>query len=252
MRNGNSTDGYIELALPISFYLTYEEWKPVYEWRGDLLSTTFLPYLWGMETWFFDHTLSPRGIGFYLTYEEWKLIIMISIQSIVESFYLTYEEWKQVKPCLELFGVSSFLPYLWGMETTKDRTDKEFNNCVFTLPMRNGNFPVPVVVGWYVTCFYLTYEEWKHVSEEELQITERVFTLPMRNGNADFLLAIGITCLSFYLTYEEWKLLHHSKTVQHQIVFTLPMRNGNRDCIMLSTWIWIGFYLPMRNGNPLW
>ena len=79
--------------IDLSFYLTYEEWKHTSRWRRYSLCKGFLPYLWGMETWYHHMFLIPY-LGFYLTYEEWKPIDPCIQRYGILCFYLTYEEWK--------------------------------------------------------------------------------------------------------------------------------------------------------------
>ena len=78
----------------------------------------------------------------------------------------------------------SFLPYLWGMETSIDHITSNFRNSVLTVPMRNGNFLKRVLI---------------------LQLPT-VLTVPMRNGNLDRPYNKQFQKFSSYRTYEEWKL----------------------------------------------
>jgi len=87
-------DLYEVYASAKSSYRTYEEWKPVYIRTIASVCSSFLPYLWGMET----NVLIGNGWtakGSYRTYEEWKLenVLLCSLPSI--GSYRTYEEWKQ-------------------------------------------------------------------------------------------------------------------------------------------------------------
>jgi len=74
MRNGNDAlKGYFESETFCS-YRTYEEWKPSHFLIFNLF-VQFLPYLWGMET-FFHYLIKQPIVGSYRTYEEWKLVIL--------------------------------------------------------------------------------------------------------------------------------------------------------------------------------
>ena len=143
--------------------------------------TKFLPYLWGMET----HACPiVQGIFVrsYRTYEEWKLGKEITNRIPAEGSYRTYEEWKHHKRFISNldFSVltvpmrngnlhhwkirsrrSTFLPYLWGMETHHNLVYSTDRERVLTVPMRNGNF-------------------WRMLM---LARTKFVLTVPMRNGN---------------------------------------------------------------------
>ncbi len=73
------------------------------------------------------------------------------------------------------------------METSCDSLRFVFsNNCVSTLPIRNGNVLI-IKLGFdiFKICKYLTYKEWKPFTSCTLVLsaTNRVSTLPIRNGN---------------------------------------------------------------------
>ncbi len=53
-------------------YRTYEEWKPEKSGRMKPQEFSFLPYLWGMETWNRAEWFSFVFFRSYRTYEEWK------------------------------------------------------------------------------------------------------------------------------------------------------------------------------------
>ena len=123
MRNGNNKNAQNKLSQKRS-YRTYEEWK--------LVKLFLCPSI-------------KRGS--YRTYEEWKqhnegrvsqspsrvltvpmrngnssLEIQVIAQQAAGS-YRTYEEWKHFSPTYLQTCQTSFLPYLWGMETFR------FNCC---------------------------------------------------------------------------------------------------------------------------
>jgi len=115
MRNGNARSEFLSALCP--FVLT------VPMRNGNIINVLFptlifpfLPYLWGMET-FYGKTELIWNYSSYRTYEEWKPHSLYHTQTVKASSYRTYEEWKPlsliaVSPC-----VIAFLPYLWGMET---------------------------------------------------------------------------------------------------------------------------------------
>ncbi len=122
----------------IRSYRTYEEWKltelltkysetksvltvpmrngnPLGKLTGNCIIPSFLPYLWGMETWrmWTNKTRMPSS---YRTYEEWKPVFQRT--SCTPNCVLTVPMRNgnfcrvQLKKLRNLF-----LPYLWGMET---------------------------------------------------------------------------------------------------------------------------------------
>jgi len=139
MRNGNYV--FLRVASPMTYgsYRTYEEWKltsvvPVVE-----ICLTFLPYLWGMET-YCGGEWRKHGKKFlpYLWGME------------TPSWW---SSWQQKQ--------SRFLPYLWGMETLHSTICKVNQSFVLTVPMRNGNYVFLRVASPMTYGSYRTYEEWK-------------------------------------------------------------------------------------------
>ena len=92
MRNGNTSTTF--RTYPTSKFLPYlwgmETWfVPV----SCFWASPFLPYLWGMETSKFLKTI--QGVsGSYRTYEEWKPKWWRFRRLTWVSSYRTYEEWK--------------------------------------------------------------------------------------------------------------------------------------------------------------
>ncbi len=138
MRNGNNFRNIKRILLLTCSYRTYEEWKPTRDAVDTASTSSFLPYLWGMETFL---NLEPI--------------------SLVNSSYRTYEEWKPATRNPDFAGsevltvpmrngncvtekelgklLFPFLPYLWGMETFYCALDLLLRIRVLTVPMRNGN-----------------------------------------------------------------------------------------------------------------
>jgi len=83
--------------------------------------------------------------GSYRTYEEWKLAISSLPAFTAVRSYRTYEEWK---PCIvtlsSCFSKSSYRTYEeWKRWLIVE--NKQFG-CVLTVPMRNGNLTLLVIV----------------------------------------------------------------------------------------------------------
>ena len=129
-----------------------------------------------------------------------------------------------------LYGTrpSSFLPYLWGMETfIYSKTLLDFGTQVLTVPMRNGNFVLIAL------------------------IKRRLKFLPYLWGMETMIFLSGIWSLTFgsYRTYEEWKHPYCLCITACCPVLTVPMRNGNRWKWNVSSKILLVLTVPMRNGN---
>ena len=203
MRNGNS-HGLLLRMIRIQFlpYLWGMETIEMHSERPDN-EQRFLPYLWGMETLmnrlYLNHCSSS-----YRTYEEWKPNFANDNKCSNICSYRTYEEWKPRSYLFSLYtvsyvltvpmrngnyvfsrvysSVSSFLPYLWGMETLAHNQHYQ-TNLVLTVPMRNGNSP-RLSQDILQTRSYRTYEEWKLSSINIHKLLRKCS----------------------YRTYEEWKL----------------------------------------------
>jgi len=266
-------------------------------WKFLTCSSRFLPYLWGMETVQSQRFRCSHNNCSYRTYEEWKLFLFGKMKRVKLCSYRTYEEWKQLFKLLEsevrvvltvpmrngntlsshlkTFPTSTFLPYLWGMETPNwIRLQSRDNLTVLTVPMRNGNAALRALIISVLNCSYRTYEEWKH--SHTLRILngiQHVLTVPMRNGNWRGLKII-LMIISSYRTYEEWKLtkpiyIRYTKTPRSYRTYEewkLKLFPASNACESSSyrtyeewkrykQWPkqrpWSVLTVPMRNGNAV-
>ena len=184
MRNGNNKKQNIISSKSKGSYPTYEEWKlehengsrvklfssyPTYEeWKlisiANLMSLTskFLSYLWGMETFKF---FSPFIFGnvLFLSY-LWGMETKYRLGSRRYNYYVLILPMRNGNFFLRLYrlflhlvlilpmrngnyskfvkqqqALFQFLSYLWGMETTRPTLIIRFLTKVLILPMRNGN-----------------------------------------------------------------------------------------------------------------
>ena len=143
----------------------------------------------------------------------------------------------------------TFLPYLWGMETSL--TNGFFGNCynVLTVPMRNGNFlknkreilqhrvlTVPMRngnLGWTATergfreGSYRTYEEWKQLRLRRATETKNRSYRTYEEWKLVVCFYEWDFPICSYRTYEEWKRVNISFLIPFSNVLTVPMRNGN-------------------------
>ena len=189
----------------------------------------FLPYLWGMETFWKCVFIHDASISSYRTYEEWKPSSRRFWISSLNSSFLPYLWGMETSsPGHQYKRTSVFLPYLWGMETMKIR--KLMKLCLSS---------------------YRTYEEWKLPSNNMFGMKDLVLTVPMRNGNLlelwkmleiGFVLTVPMRNGNSFLT---------SSFKSFFKVLTVPMRNGNFWwCVFILSWLSV-LTVPMRNGNFL-
>ena len=103
--------------------------------------------------------------------------------------------------------LSSFLSYLWGMETNDSIKRVRRRAWVLILPMRNGNETDPKFVLQLANVLILPMRNGNTLLIHYINQYHRVLILPMRNGN---ILVEG------RLEIDKWVLI-------------LPMRNGNTN-----------------------
>ena len=145
----------------------------------------FLSYLWGMETiiicycidYFREVLILPMRNGNDITYinviSSCYLVLILPMRNgniLHQTVFVTLYQQVLILPmrngnfcfCSLTFPFSSFLSYLWGMETSNI-----------------------LVQSYRLFCrSYPTYEEWKlSYKKIILLIVSKVLILPMRNGN---------------------------------------------------------------------
>jgi len=159
MRNGNKfiTKSLIDYAF--GSYRTYEEWKPIM----DRLVACFQKVL----------TVPMRNGNCHAEYHFWPSESVLTVPMRNGNQLSLYQN----------FTTISFLPYLWGMETSPSLLSSARVLLVLTVPMRNGNSRsdvfdmndmnefLPYLWGMETACdgrywtsalgSYRTYEEWK-------------------------------------------------------------------------------------------
>ncbi len=103
-------------------------------------ASSFLSYLWGMETAHLITFSINNNFCSYPTYEEWKPSgLSVFVLTILKRSYPTYEEWK----------------------LQADLKPSASNALVLILPMRNGNTIHSASLFSIFVSSYPTYEEWK-------------------------------------------------------------------------------------------
>ena len=121
--------------------------------------SSFLSYLWGMETTFPSYITDSLNRS-YPTYEEWKPVLCYFYLFLFKSSYPTYEEWKQ---CCCIFSYEFFKRSYPTYEEWKPHFLRilRIHWTVLILPMRNGNYYYRCEDYCCYSCSYPTYEEWK-------------------------------------------------------------------------------------------
>jgi len=199
MRNGNSSPGWGKLTVDAPVLtVPMRNGNDAPEATKTLATSTFLPYLWGMETcfsncdWYGEYGVLtvPMRNGNFVSKKKWcEVLIVLTVPMRNGNYDDFWNGWWQ-----KLW----FLPYLWGMETICESID-----CTV----------------WVSS--YRTYEEWKLFTFGTAFANNTVLTVPMRNGNIDTPFIVHATNISSYRTYEEWKpdMKYYNGT---QIVSFLP------------------------------
>ena len=213
-------------------------------------------------------------LGSYPTYEEWKHATFLAIASF-SAFVLILPMRNGNNSSSDLFSpMSSFLSYLWGMETLNSNTTSYWlKDKVLILPMRNGNLSLqnillalhhPVLIlpmrngnnsGMdkqfrQLRSSYPTYEEWKPL-KDSISVLKHISSYPTyEEWKLYVLFCVQILQKSSYPTYEEWKLKCDIVIFLTMYkVLILPMRNGNAVDNGYGETKRTVLILPMRNGN---
>ena len=92
---------------------------------------------------------------------NWNSAASIIFFSGKYRFYSTYEELKRGTQTFSNKNITTFLQYLWGIETYNIWLNHNQPKCVFTVPMRNWNFTYSIYEPLLTESFYSTYEELK-------------------------------------------------------------------------------------------
>ena len=129
---------------------------------------------------------SSKACVFYRTYEELKLETLNGFRkTLYMVFYRTYEELKPVWKFINNYRLSSFLSYLWGIETPFFACKRELFSLFFIVPMRNWNTVFDTMMEEMDEVFYRTYEELKLTSScRQISFGNQFFIVPMRNWNS--------------------------------------------------------------------
>ena len=147
------------------------------------------------------------------------------VLKLIFCFYFTYEELKHDTLTGSNIRPSTFLLYLWGIETNIGRFIDVNIITVFTLPMRNWNTFITDIFLTPPLCFYFTYEELKQDYNLFLEERGESFYFTYEELKlSDWLANVGQSDWSFYFTYEELK---------HEILITFE---ENKRMFLLYLW----------------
>ena len=124
MRNWNRN--YEKGLTNVTQYLdlTYEELKLLSSCSWQISINSFRSYLWGIETVEDADAYQRWNDDLDLTYEELKQIYRIKRFFPSSYLDLTYEELKLVQLAAMVARKLGFRSYLWGIETTNERSGK--------------------------------------------------------------------------------------------------------------------------------
>ena len=144
--------------------------------------TTFLAYLWGIETMTTARSLRHAARVFSLPMRNWNCRQGEFMQGRIEVFSLPMRNWN-TSQCFSHAIVSSFLAYLWGIETFCYIAQIDKEDDVFSLPMRNWNLSRDYARPRPKPVFSLPMRNWNSVMMRWTCSGGKVFSLPMRNWN---------------------------------------------------------------------
>ena len=183
MRNWNSPGCSRSRSPRPIFRLPMRNWNSGRPWSPPPLGSPFLDYLWGIETehtwtdsrrdgefldylWGIETPRPPRRLNplrriFRLPMRNWNRPCNAGCRFAQSIFRLPMRNWNP-RPRAWPFRTPSFLDYLWGIETSENRSWPRLFPRIFRLPMRNWN---------------------SILNEFPLNIHKQIFRLPMRNWN---------------------------------------------------------------------
>ena len=119
MRNWNACRLLGPWAYNRGFYSTYEELKLWYHRSLAAGEWMFLQYLWGIETPAIVYSLDDIENVFTVPMRNWNFPVISAPSSVSYGFYSTYEELKLSTHVNIRLDDTTFLQYLWGIETCK-------------------------------------------------------------------------------------------------------------------------------------
>ena len=249
MRDGNMRLDTDEVTLEYSFWTSYEGWK-----HGELCSFTFLPF------------------GFWTSYEGWKQGRRLVVFYWMPVFELPMRDGNRRKSS-DLPGVSivfelpmrdgnthmryisahsgsTFLNFLWGMETKPLQAVWPDPAMVFELPMRDGNSDPVWTTEVQDLVFELPMRDGnKHLAGRQ-SANRQVFELPMRDGNSSPVCVYANVDAVFELPMRDGNSPRTTDASEPPSpVFELPMRDGNAAHAQTFRCLHRVFELPMRDGN---
>ena len=133
-----------------------------------------------------------------------RLVIRIALSS-----FLSYLWGMETYSCIfYMYSINHwFLSYLWGMETKHEqRFPLSFPAPVLILPMRNGNsLAISLSHHTLQGVLILPMRNGNIVESLFQKIVVKVLILPMRNGNQLHCQISKVSLIRSYPTYEEWK-----------------------------------------------
>ena len=174
-----------------------------------VVSTEFLSYLWGMETFKSAFMCSWSRFSSYPTYEEWKPIQpFVGSPSIICS-YPTYEEWKHSKHHIIIFPWYGFLSYLWGMETYGGVILFITDKVVFLSYLWGMETFFCYTHSFYPLRFLSYLWGMETFVFSETSVTHRLFLSYLWGMETPIVIFYPVILGCSYPTYEEWK---HRKT----------------------------------------
>ena len=223
MRNGNSTNGIVEIDLYATFNRIYEEWKQTTVWSVDPNPFSSIESMRNGNKKWKPQAIAPSS--FNRIYEEWKLdryvaelIEPLVVQSNLwgmetrvalgvtkkeELFNRIYEEWKPTRYACQVTR-SKVQSNLWGMETI--------------LPSRVGYTEVVVQSNLWGMETYFSYDSemvaklvqsnlWGMETgpKRPFELLERPVQSNLWGMETQHMLLSPKTASMFNRIYEEWK-----------------------------------------------
>ena len=186
------------------FYSTYEELKQAIGREIKNKKGEFLQYLWGIETIYLRYVKKIKRKVFTVPMRNWNINVFSTKVFYGYVFTVPMRNWNYSATLRER-KQSTFLQYLWGIETHKLSFLLSSHPRFLQYLWGIETFFLVTIPGKEVIVFTVPMRNWNDVSPPNCLIAEAVFTVPMRNWNTTIYFDNFSLVDGFYSTYEELK-----------------------------------------------
>ena len=157
-------------------------------------------YILPMRNWneFYKQLTSEEIEIYILPMRNWNLNAVVGDFQVMRIYILPMRNWNQGQQINGRQNTLGFTFYLWGIETTNNRSTSSKDSFIYILPMRN----------------------WNSISQFIKTACIEIYILPMRNWNAKSKEIACNSVMYLHSTYEELKHWNSNSRNGRRIRFT--------------------------------